>query len=190
MGQTDRLPMLIAHWHLLRDNTHRLKRKGFGVKKFQNYLLGRTFTVYSDHKPLQFLFSEKRPVPAMASSRIQRWALTLSAYSYQIKFRPGKEQGNADCLSRLPLAESPSDVPVPGDLILTMGTLADQESPVTLTNIKAWTVKDPLLSHVRHMILHGWQEDSSFAEKLQPFTRRKDELSVQDECILYGDIVL
>ena len=162
----------------------------FGVKKFHHYLLGRTFTVYSDHKPLQFLFSEKRPVPAMASSRIQRWALTLSAYSYQIKFRPGKEQGNADCLSRLPLAEAPSDVPVPGDLILMMGALADQESPVTFTNIKAWTGKDPLLSHVRHMILHGWQEDSSFAEKLQPFTRRKDELSVQDECILWGHRVV
>ena len=99
----------------------------FGVKKFHHYLLGRTFTVYSDHKPLQFLFSEKRPVPTMASSRIQRWALTLSAYSYQIKFRPGKEQGNADGLSRLPLAEMLNDVPVPGDLILMMGALSDRD---------------------------------------------------------------
>ena len=109
----------------------------FGVKKFHHYLLGRTFTVYSDHKPLQFLFSEKRPVPTMASSRIQRWALTLSAYSYQIKFRPGKKQGNADGLSRLPLAEMLNDVPVPGDLILMMGALSDQESPVTFSDIKA-----------------------------------------------------
>ena len=91
--------------------------------------------MYSDHKPLQFFFTEKRPVSAMASSQIQRWALTLSVYSYQIKFRPGKEQGNADCLSRLPLAEAPNDGPVPGDLILIMGALADQESPVTFTNM-------------------------------------------------------
>ena len=40
----------------------------FGVKKFHHYFLGRTFTVYSDHKPLQFLFSEKHPVPTMVSS--------------------------------------------------------------------------------------------------------------------------
>ena len=111
-------------------------------------------------------------------------------HGYQIKFRPGKEQGNADCLSRLPLAEAPNNVPVPGDLILMMGALADQESPVTFTNIKAWTGKDPLLSHVRQMILHGWQEDLSFAERLQPFTRRKDERSVQDECILWGHRVV
>ena len=51
----------------------------FGVKKFHQYLLGKKFVVFSDHKPLQFLFCETRPVPPMASARIQRWALTLSA---------------------------------------------------------------------------------------------------------------
>ena len=49
----------------------------------------------------------------------------------------------------------PKDVPVAGDLILMMGALSDQESPVTFIDIKALTGKDPLLSQVRHMILHG-----------------------------------
>ena len=48
----------------------------FGVKKFHDYLLGRKFVIHSDHKPLQYLFSETRPVPPLASARIQRWALT------------------------------------------------------------------------------------------------------------------
>ena len=30
----------------------------YGVKRFHQYLLGRYFIVYSDHKPLQYLFSE------------------------------------------------------------------------------------------------------------------------------------
>ena len=47
----------------------------FGVKKFHSYLLGRRFTVYSDHKPL---LSEAGPVGVMASAWIQRWVLTLS----------------------------------------------------------------------------------------------------------------
>ena len=85
----------------------------WGAKKFHQFLFGRQFVVYSDHKPLQFLFSETKPVPTMASSRIQRWALTLSAYNYQMVFRPGKNQGNADGLSRLPLAEAPEEVPTP-----------------------------------------------------------------------------
>ena len=34
----------------------------FGVKKFHHYLFGRTFTICSDHKPLQHLFSASHPI--------------------------------------------------------------------------------------------------------------------------------
>ena len=61
----------------------------YGVKKFHQYLFGRKFTIYSDHKPLQHLFSESRPVPVLASARIQRWAQTLGAYDYVMKYKPG-----------------------------------------------------------------------------------------------------
>ena len=54
----------------------------FAVTKFHHYLYGVHFTIQSDHQPLSFLFSELRGIPVMASSRIQRWALTLSAYHY------------------------------------------------------------------------------------------------------------
>lgn len=57
----------------------------FGVKRFHLYLAGRKFVIVSDHRPLQHLFSESKPVLAMASARIQRWALTLSAYDYTIR---------------------------------------------------------------------------------------------------------
>ena len=40
----------------------------YGVKTFHQYLFGRRFTIYSDHKPLQHLFSESRPVPVLASA--------------------------------------------------------------------------------------------------------------------------
>ena len=84
----------------------------FGVCKFSQYLMGRSFTILSDHKPLQYLFSADHPVPVMASARIQRWALTLSAaYQYDIAFKAGSLQGNVDALSRLPLEETPSSTP-------------------------------------------------------------------------------
>ena len=77
----------------------------FGVGKFHRYIFGRRFLLYSDHKPLIHIFGESRSVPVMASARLQRWALTLSSYTYNIKYKSGKNQGNADALSRLPLPE-------------------------------------------------------------------------------------
>lgn len=47
----------------------------FGVKHFHQYLFGWSFTIKSDHKPLQHLLGEKKGNPAMASARVQHWAL-------------------------------------------------------------------------------------------------------------------
>ena len=71
----------------------------FGVKKFHNYLYGCQFSIESDHQPLSCLFSESRAIPQMASSRIQRWALTLSAYQYTLCYKAGSTLANADSLS-------------------------------------------------------------------------------------------
>ena len=78
----------------------------FGVRKFHQYIHGRRFHIQSDHKPLQYLFHQSKQVPAMASARIQRWALMLGAYNYSIAHKPGKAITHADALSRLPLPDT------------------------------------------------------------------------------------
>ena len=92
-------------------NYSHLEKEGlaviFGVKHFHQYLYGRRFTILTDHQPLRRLFSETKAVPPMASGRIQRWALTLSSYEYELRYRKGTDQGNCDALSRLPLPDSP-----------------------------------------------------------------------------------
>ena len=154
----------------------------FGVKKFHHYLFGRKFTICSDHKPLQYIFSASRPTPSLASARIQRWVLTLSAYNYQIQYKPGKDNSNADVLSRLPLPDSQQSVPLPGETILLMNML--ENSPVSATQIRTWTINDPVLSRVRNLVLQGWIDTTD--EHLQPYQRRKDELSVHTGCVLLG----
>ena len=78
----------------------------FGVKRFHQYLYGRKFSIVSDRNPLQYLLNKTKAVPAMASARLQRWALTLSAYQCT-SYRPGEKTANSDGLSRLPLPETP-----------------------------------------------------------------------------------
>lgn len=158
----------------------------FGTRKFHQYLFDRKFTIQSDHKPLQHIFGETCPVPHLASARLQRWALTLGAYNYHICYKPGSSHSNADMLSILPLPESPPDVPLPGETILLLEQL--QSSPITAVQIKKWTNQDPVLSRVRNFVSQGWQ--SSHNEQTAPYYLCREELSIQDGCLLRGSRVV
>lgn len=68
----------------------------FAVKRFLQYVFGHHFTLVSDHKPLMRLLGECKPVSAMASARMQRWAATLAGYSYTFRYKPGQFHGTAE----------------------------------------------------------------------------------------------
>ena len=115
-------------------------------KKFHQHIYSRKFMIYSDHKPLQQIFGESKPVRTQASAGLQRWALTLGGYNYDIHvaYHPGKELGHADGLSCLSLPQAPAKGPLPGEAILLMENL--QMAPVNAKKIQCWTDRDPVLS--------------------------------------------
>jgi len=65
------------------------------VEKLRDWLWGRPFTVYSDHKSLSWIKSAM-----LDHGRLSRWAFKLSAYEFDILYKPGVENTVADCLSR------------------------------------------------------------------------------------------
>lgn len=71
----------------------------WAIKKFRHYLLGRKFTVFTDHHALQWLLSTSN-----LSGRLVRWSLALQEHNLEIKHRPGVANINADALSRIPIA--------------------------------------------------------------------------------------
>ena len=123
------------------------------MKRFHQYLVGHRFTILSDHKPLQHLFQESRGIPTLASARIQRWALILEAYDYSIQYKPGPDHSNADMLSRLPLPESATDIPTPGENTLVLNML--ESLPITSRDIRRWMDRDPVLSKVQLQLQKG-----------------------------------
>ena len=64
------------------------------IKHFAHWLWGRHFVVVTDHSPLQAWMSS-RSLPR----RLQGWALQLQDYSFEVVYRPGCENGEADALS-------------------------------------------------------------------------------------------
>ena len=153
----------------------------YGVKKFHLYLLGRSFTLVTDHKPLTKILGSKTGIPSIAAARMQRWALHLAGYQYRIQFKSSKENANADALSRLPVDSAKSshsdEVPI--------NMMSIKEFPVTASKIAEATRKDPILAKVYDSVLHHW----SWCPRENPlysYYCRKDELSLEDGCILWG----
>ena len=70
----------------------------YGCERFHTYLYGRSFTVHTDHKPLESIHLKHL---MSAPPRLQRMLLRLQPYNLTIKYKPGKEMYIADCLSRL-----------------------------------------------------------------------------------------
>ena len=72
----------------------------WAVRKFRPYLFGSEFIILSDHKPLQYLNTSKIKD---SYGRLTRWTLQLQDYTFQIQYRKGVDNGNADALSRHPV---------------------------------------------------------------------------------------
>ena len=162
----------------------------FGVKKFHQYLCGRHFTILSDHKSIQYLFKESNPMPAMASARIQRWALALAAYDYKIVYKPGSKHANANMLSRLLLPQTPSEIDTLGETILLMDML--QSVPVSAQQIEQWTGRDPVMSAVHSFVLKGWPNKTvdMKPDDIKPYQNRKSEPSLYAGCLMWGNRVV
>ena len=106
--------------------------------------------------------------------------MVLSANNYDIVFKPGSQNANTDVLSRLPLAHSPSQVPLPEETVLLLEAL--QLSPITAAHT------DPILSQVRDLVIKGWTMTTK--PELSSYQRRRDELSIHDGCLLWGSKVI
>ena len=67
----------------------------FALKIWRHYLYGETFQIYTDHKSLKYLMSQKE-----LNMRQRRWLELLKDYDCTIEYHPGKANVVADALSR------------------------------------------------------------------------------------------
>ncbi len=153
------------------------------MKKFHNYVYGRHFTIQSDHQPLSYLLDEQKCIPQQASARIQRWAQHIA-----IAFVTSPERLcamltlSADSLAPLQL------LTVRYQQMWNTSSTTSQLR-VSLRQTSEWTSKDPTLSQVQRFLLSGWPAKPPDKE-FTPYFNKKNELSLQDGCILWGTRVV
>eukprot|EP00117_Sycon_ciliatum_P041979 scpid19977/ scgid1158/ Retrotransposable element Tf2 155 kDa protein type 1 len=160
----------------------------WSVKRFHNYLYGRHFELLTDHQPLVSIFHPRKGLPAMTVARLQRYAMFLAGHDYTIMYRQTDKHCNADGLSRLPVGNPPA--PDTAEEAVNMFYMDQCEPlPVTAEQIKEATASDPLLREVHRYVQQGWPKSCPRAE-LQQYFQRRNELSVSNECLLWGNRVI
>ncbi|KAL8134291.1 hypothetical protein AgCh_009363 [Apium graveolens] len=67
----------------------------FALKIWRHYLYGEKCEIYTDHKSLKYIFTQKE-----LNMRQRRWLELIKDYDYTINYHPGKANVVADALSR------------------------------------------------------------------------------------------
>ena len=141
----------------------------------------------TDDRPLERIFHPEKITSQIVTTRIQRWVLILAANTYSIQYKEESQNSNADALSRLPLPDTPTSMPVPGKTISLMELL--ENTPVSAEETKQWTRESPVLGIVFNFIKQGGPT-KCLDPDLQLCFQRRDELSVQDDSFLWGNRVV
>ena len=95
----------------------------------------------------------KSGIPILAAARMQRWALLLAAYQYDIEYRSTAKHANADCMSRLPLKDNHLS---PHNEVKQVNQLQFDSLPVNAHQIRTATRHDPLLARILHYTMSHW----------------------------------
>ena len=145
----------------------------WACERLNVYLYGIDFELLTDHKPLEYIYSER----STPSARVERWVLRLQPYHFTVKYIPGPTN-IADALSRL-TGDGPANRRNKTEEYVSF--VATNATPVYLSidEIEKESADDRELTEVRKCILTDKWESCPPAYK-----------SVRHELCVYGQVLL
>lgn len=167
----------------------------FAVTRFHRMLFGRKFVLETDHKPLLQIFGSRKGIPTYTANRLQRWALTLLLYDFEIQYISTDSFGHADILSRLINRHvRPEEEYVIANLelehsIRTVINESLQTFPLSFKVVQSETRNDECFQQVIRYVNEGWpSKKASIAHPgIEQFYLRRECLAIVAGCIMYGD---
>ena len=163
----------------------------WSCERFSDYLLGKTFHINTDHKPLVPLLSTKslEELPV----RIQRFKMRLMRYSFTISHVPGKSLVTADTLSRAPISKSP---PCNDELCNEVEAYVDllcrnlPASDTRITEIKQLQEKDQVCQQLTSYCRDGWPGKARTPCSIKPYVSVSGEITVLDGLLMRGSRII
>ncbi|XP_039446685.1 uncharacterized protein K02A2.6-like [Culex pipiens pallens] len=153
----------------------------WAVEKFFFYLFGLHFTLYTDHKTLEYIYGGKHQIGKRACSRAEGWALRLQPYDFGVEYLPGTDN-ISDPLSRLVNQEDPAFDDNAEHYLLAVG---EGPAAITFNEIRRETSNDDNLSAIMKALETGEWPPELF--RYQAFDK---ELGVVDGMLIRGERII
>lgn len=162
----------------------------FAMERWHTYTFGRSVIVETDHKPLLPIFKKGL---ISAPKRVQRMLRRLQTYTFEARFKPGRELVIADTLSRA-YTQTATETTFPEEIAALV--MADAEQTAELSMVaSAATVKlilnaaarDHHYQQLEQQIRRGWPESTDdVPQALRPYVTFTDELTISRGLIFKG----
>ncbi|XP_062704544.1 uncharacterized protein K02A2.6-like [Aedes albopictus] len=151
----------------------------FGVKKFYQYLYGRKFILVTDNKAVAQIMAPNKGLPTLSALRMQHYAVFLESFDYEVRFRPSKENANADGMSRLPIEDASNKHRIEEVDLVEVNQI--ETLPVTVEELAKCTKEDLNVKTLLEGLKVG-----RVVEGCDRFGVNQSEFSIQQGCLMKG----
>lgn len=153
----------------------------WAVKRAEKFLLGRKFFIRTDHRALEFIFKPDKNLPKHASARIQRWAILMMGYDYDIAYVNGANIPHVDALSRMHFFENQDEDEDESDSEIIHWS---DDIGITWKEIIQETMNDRLLCGIQNRIRKNDWRNCTPAESA--YKKNSQALTIENHVIMLG----
>ena len=141
--------------------------------------------IVTDHKPLLPIMNSQA-LDQISNPRLQRLRMKIQRYNYTAQWVKGKDNQDADALSRYPITKPTQD-----EMVQTVGVVhaikATDPTDLRLSEIHQVADSDKEYSDLKQMILNGFpSEKAQLPVHLRSYWHMHDKLSIDDDLVVCG----
>ncbi len=157
----------------------------WACERFEDFLIGKHFSIETDHKPLVPIFTTKEL--GNLTPRLQRFRMRMMRFSFDIYHTPGKDLIAADALSRQPLkteeeGENENLAAAHINAVLSCLPVTDER----LSEIWKAQQEDATLRKIDEFSTNGWPEKKKLDAECQLFWPVRFEIGSENGMLMRG----